>query len=130
MLKTRSRGEIAQLKVQLACAERNFLYGLPQTSECFYDILIDDCKNKKVYRAQIKFCNRKGKNKQNLQLRLDNKGSKRIYYTKSMVDWVLVYVSEKDIILKYEHEHFHRKTTITINLVDKNSRFYYEKFIW
>lgn len=128
MLKSRNKGEIAMLQVQLAAAHKNYLISLPSSQESYYDILID-IKNK-IVRAQVKFCNRKSKNKENLELRLDNKDSKRIFYTKTSVDWILVFLPIKNVILKYEQDKFHRRKTIAINLTDKNSPFFYKNFIW
>lgn len=129
MLKSRSKGEIAMLQVQLAAANKNYLISLPSSQESYYDILID-IKNK-IIRAQVKFCNRKrSKNKDNLELRLDSKKSKRIFYTKTMIDWILVFLPQKNVILKYEQEHFHKKKTITINLLDKQSKWFYGNYIW
>lgn len=125
-LSTRSRGQIAQLKVELECSKRNYIISRPSI-DCYYDILID-IKNT-IIRSQIKYCNRK-RSENGLSLRLDGKGSKRIFYTKTMIDWILVFVPTKDVILKYEKKHFHRKKTIYINLTNKKSEYYYEKFLW
>ena len=44
-LRSCSKGEIAQLKVQLMAANKNYLCSLPTNGESSYDILLDDGKN-------------------------------------------------------------------------------------
>ena len=126
MLKTRSKCDIALLKVQLAAADKDFRCSKPTNDECFYDLVIDS--HKKIWRAQVKYCNHVDKN--NFQLRLDNKKSKRIFYSKSLIDIVLVYLSSKDVVLKYDQKLFHKKRRITINVNDPKSEWHYLKFLW
>ena len=122
-----SKGEIAQLKVQIRAAEKNLISSIPQT-EVQYDIILDDNINKKIYRAQIKFCDRKHGN--NLQLNLCDTDGKRNHYTSDDIDILLVFLSKVDKILIYNSKKFHKKTSIQINLNDKKSPHYFEKYIW
>lgn len=132
MLKSRSKGEIAVLKVQLRCYEKNLVVSLPTNNEIYYDIIIDNPNNAtELKRAQIKYCNRKSSdNKKNLELILGDKKSKRIYYLKTDIQWILVYIPQLDVVLKYEQKQFHRKKTIQINLTNPSSIWYYKKYIW
>lgn len=127
MLNSRNKGEIGQLKIQIRAAELNLIASIP-TTEVYYDIIVDDYKTKDIKRSQIKYCNRLHGN--NLELRLDNKKSKRIFYRHTDIDWLLVFLPSKNVILKYEKQHFHRKKRLTINLNDENSEWYYKNFIW
>jgi hypothetical protein len=127
MLNSRTKGEIGQLKIQLRAAELNLISSIP-TTEVYYDLILDNYKTKEIYRAQIKYCNRKhGKN---LEIRLDNRSSKRIFYRHTDINWLLIFIPAKDVILKYEKKYFHRKSRIDINLVDPKSKWYYKNFIW
>lgn len=127
-LTSRAKGQIAILKVQLRANHKDLLVSVPIDQELYYDLILDGYKSKKIIRAQVKYCNRKNGN--NLELNLGNKKSKRIYYSKSDIDWILCYLPQKDVILKFEQCHFHRKKTITINLNNPKSEWYFEKFIW
>lgn len=127
-LSSKSRGQIAQLKIELESANRGYVISRPSV-DCYYDVLIDTVKS--IIRCQIKYCNRRSSsNKANLELRLDNHGTKRIFYSKTMVDYIFVYLPQKDIILKYEQKQFHRKKTIQINLTNPSSKWHFSKFIW
>lgn len=122
------RGEIAQLRVQEVAARKGYLVSIPST-EIRYDIIIDI--NGNLLRGQIKNCNRKSSDGVNLEVKLYNKkrnGGKP--YTKDQIDLLLVYVSKLDRVLCFGPEIFHEKKTITINLTNKNSKYYWEKFKW
>lgn len=128
-LNSRSKGEIACLKVQIRIYEKNLVPNFPDSNELCYDVIIDDPKNSsKLARCQIKYCNRLHGN--NLELRLDNKKSKRIHYSKTNIKYLLVYLPSKDVVLKYEKQHFHHKSRLTINLNDASSLWFYKNFIW
>jgi hypothetical protein len=127
MLNTSFKGEIAQLKVMLRATEKNYMVSRPNT-DCHYDLVIDTGK---LTRVQIKYCNRKSHGRESqLELRLDNTESNRKYYDRKDIDIILVYVPKIEKILMFESKRFHRKKTIHINLANKNSKHYYEKFIW
>jgi hypothetical protein len=128
-LSSRSKGEIASLKVQIKIYEKNLVPNFPDNNELYYDVIIDDpLDSSKLARCQIKYCNRLHGN--NLELRLDNQRTKRIHYLKTDIKYLLVYIPKFDKVLKYEQEHFHRKKRLTINLNEVDSPWYYEKFIW
>jgi len=128
-LSSRSKGEIACLKVQIKIYEKNLVPNYPDSNELYYDIIIDDPKDsRKLARCQIKYCNRL--HGQNLELRLDNKKSKRVHYLKTDIKYLLVYVAQKDVVLKYEQKFFHRKKQIQINLNDEKSPWFFRKFLW
>lgn len=130
MLNSRTKGEIGQLKIQIRAAELNLIASVP-TTEVYYDLILDDYKTKEIYRAQIKYCHRKSSsNKNNLELGLGSSRSKRIFYKRTDINWILVYLPSKDLILKYEQQHFHRKKFLTINLTNPSSKWYFEKYIW
>ena len=130
-LLTRTRGQIAVLKVQLKATELGWLVNVPLNNEIYYDLVLDNFKSKELKRVQIKYCNRRtSRNKNNLELNLTSRCSKRIFYKKTDIDWILVFIPEKDVVLKYEQEHFHRKKTLTINLVDKDSVYHYGRYVW
>ena len=77
-LLSRSKGQIALLKVQLKLYEKNLVAAIPTNNEIFYDIIIDNPRNsKEMVRAQIKFCNRKKGT--NLELRLDNSANHKTF---------------------------------------------------
>lgn len=127
MLNSRSKGEIGQLKIQIRAAELNLIASIP-TTEVYYDLILDDFSTKNIKRAQIKWCNRLHGN--NLELRLDSHKSKRIFYKHTDIDWLLVFLPQKNVILKYEKQHFHRKSRLTINLNDVKSPYHFSRFIW
>jgi len=129
-LSSRSRGQIAVLKVQLRACEKEWLCNIPINNEIYYDLILDHFKTKEIVRVQIKYCNRRVSTNKNLELRLDNKRSKRIYYKDTDINWILVYVPKIDKILKYEKPHFHRKKSLTINLDKVDSPWHYSKFVW
>jgi hypothetical protein len=130
LLKTHSKGQIAVLKVQLRCYEKNLICSLPTNNEIYYDLILDDYLTKEISRVQIKYCNRKHSGSKNLELNLNSPNSKRIYYQHTDIDLILVYLPCKEVILKYEKQHFHRKKQLTINLNDEKSKWYYKNFIW
>ncbi len=128
-LLSRSKGEIAMLKVQLKAHEKNLVCSLPSNNELYYDLIIDNPQNARgLQRVQVKYCNRKHGN--NIELMLGNPRSKRIHYLKSDVNTILVYLVSKDIVLKYDQKHFHRKKQLQINLNNSKSKWFYKKFIW
>jgi PD-(D/E)XK endonuclease len=128
-LSSRSKGEIAFLKVQIKIYEKNLVPNFPDSNELYYDLILDDPKDSsKLARCQIKYCNRLHGN--NLELRLDDKKSKRIHYLKTDIKYLLVYIPKVDKVLKYEQEHFHRKKRLTINLINVKSKWHYERFLW
>ncbi|MDO8610077.1 MAG: group I intron-associated PD-(D/E)XK endonuclease [bacterium] len=128
MLNSRSKGEIGQLKIQIRATELGAICSVP-TTEVYYDLILDfKHKHKNILRSQIKYCNRlHGKN---LEIRLDNSSSKRIFYQHTDIDLLLIYLPQKDVVLKYEKQHFHRKKTIQINLINSKSKWYYKHFEW
>lgn len=125
-LSTRSKGEIAQLKVQLVAAGKNLPCSLPFNVDSFYDLLLDD--KGKISRVQIKYCNRK--HDDHLELRLDSPRSNRKHYSNKDVDLLLVFLPSKDVVLAYGPKKFHKKKVIQINLKDPNSKHYYKNYIW
>jgi len=126
-LSSSSKGQVAQLEVELCAYRKGYFTSRPQT-DLEYDLVIDT--HKELIRAQIKFCNRKRHNNDNLELNLYNKNSNRLYYSNKNVDIILVYVPEVDKVLAYNSDKFHKRKTISINLTDKSSSFYYERYIW
>lgn len=130
-LSSKNKGEIAQLKIQLEAARRNIISSIP-TTEVSYDILLDSRNN--IKRAQIKYCNGvDNKNKNCLRINLCDYGktkSKRKYYTSYEIDILLVFVPKLNRILAYNPVFFHKRKRIYINLKDKNSKYYWKKFIW
>lgn len=121
------KGEIGQLKIEIRAAEKGFLVSRPSVGSANYDIVLDD--GKLLYKAQIKYCNCfKGKN--TLQLKLGGCTMNRDYYTKDDFDLLLVYLPINDKILMYNSDSFHKRSLIHINLKDKTSVNYWEKFIW
>lgn len=131
MNKSSSKGEYAQMKIQLKAAEKGFAVSVPTTNEK-YDLVIDN--NSKLLRTQIKYCNRKSSGKKNngrLELRLDGgTHNNRKYYTNNDIDLLLVYIPCIDKILHYSSESFHEKKTLYINLNNKKSKHYWGNFIW
>lgn len=128
-LLSRSKGEIAMLKVQLKIHEKNLVCSIPTNNELYYDLIIDNPNNSgEIARAQVKYCNRM--HEKHLQLRLDSNNSKRIFYRSTDIDIVLVYIPKLDVILKYEKKHFHRRKRIQINLDNPKSKWHYKRYIW
>jgi hypothetical protein len=126
ILSNLSRGEIAQLKVQIAAAHKEIIFSIP-TTEVRYDGVLDI--HGTILRAQIKYCDRKSK-KDCLELQLFNKSQNKKSYTKESIDILLVYVPQVDRILAFYPEVFHDKKTITINLKDKTSKWFWENYKW
>ncbi len=128
---SRSKGIIAQLKVELAAAQKNLPVSIPTNPDSNYDILVDS--GGVISRAQIKYCNRahSGNSKDYLlELRLDNKAAHRKYYNKKDIDILLVFLPKLDIILKYGPDKFHKKKQIHINLKNEKSPHYFGKYLW
>ena len=128
-LSNRSKGQIAALKVQLRACEKEMLINIPSNNDIHYDVILDNYKTKQIIRAQIKFCNRLH-GKKNLELRLDSRTTKRIFYRYTDIDLLLVYIPKKDVVLSYGKKFFHRKKRLEINLSNPNSKWFYKNFIW
>ena len=127
-LHSRSKGKIAELKIELAATQKGYIVSHPHV-DCYYDLILDPgTKKSDIFRAQIKYCNRLHGN--NLELRLDSRNGKRLHYSGSWIDVILVYVPKIDRILIYNQKHFHKKNRLTINLNNKNSKWYYERYLW
>ena len=127
-LNSSQKGQIAQLKCQLEANLRGYICSLPTTPQNF-DVLLT--KNQETIRTQIKYCNcLERKNKKRLRLKLGGSTFNRKYYTKNNFDMLLVYVPSVDKILAYHASSFHKRATILINLKDKRSINYFEKYIW
>jgi hypothetical protein len=127
-LKNYSKGQIAQLKIQLMAAKKNLLCSLPTVGATRYDLIMDNKGT--LSRTQIKYCNRKASRVKNcLELQLYNKAF-RNFYSRSEIDLLLVFIPKLDIILKFEADEFHKRKTIFIHLTDEKSNFYYKNFIW
>ncbi len=127
---SRSKGQLAQLKVQIMAMNKNYSCSIPTNAESPYDIIIDNNKGI-ISRAQIKYCNRKSSRSKNaLELALFNTDSKRKHYLKENIDLLLVFLPRCDSILCYEPKFFHRKSRIQINLTNKQSKWYYKKYLW
>jgi hypothetical protein len=127
MLLSRSKGSIAELKIQIAAHEKNYTISKPVWDYLPYDLVIDT--GKKLLRTQIKYCNKKdGKNLVLAINKYDVK--KRKKYTATEIDLLLVYCPAVDAILAFNNKIFHNKERLTININDENSEFFYKKFIW
>ena len=126
ILSSLSRGEIAQLKVQIAAAHKEIIFSIP-TTEVRYDGILDI--QGAILRAQIKYCDRKS-GKDCLELQLFNRSKNKKSYTKESIDILLVYVPQVDRILAFYPEVFHDKKTITINLTDSKSKWFWENYKW
>lgn len=96
-----------------------------------YDLVIDTDKER--LRAQIKYCSRLNKNRKNhlsIPLSKNSKGNICRGYSKNEIDILLVFVPQINNILCFSAKKFHKKSVLTINLKHKNSKNYYENFIW
>jgi hypothetical protein len=128
ILSSLSRGEIAQLKVQLAAAHKGLTVSIP-TTEVRFDAIIEE--NGLLSRCQIKYCSRKATRKEGvLELQLHNAKYGKKSYSKQDIDKLLVYCPQVDRILSFGPEIFHDKKTITINLTDKKSKWWWENYKW
>jgi len=127
ILSNLSRGEIAQLKVQLAAAHKQLTVSIP-TTEVRFDAIIEE--NSKLFRAQIKYCDRKTKKNGVLELQLYNRKQNKKCYSKDDIDQLLVYVPQVDRILSFGPDIFHNKKTITINIKDSNNKWFWENYKW
>jgi hypothetical protein len=127
-LSTKAKGQIAQLKVELRAAQLDYSIARPST-DCSYDLIIDT--GVILIRTQIKYCDRRASHSPtNLELRLDDKKSKREYYQSHHIDAVMVYVPKVDSVLFFNASKFHKKKTVYINLKDQKSKFFWKKFKW
>lgn len=123
-------GQIGQLKVELEASKKGLTSSLP-TLPVRYDILLDD--GKKIYKAQIKYCNNKSKrvkDKDWLLLNLERKHLHSKSYNNKEIDLLLVYLPCIDKILAFPPKLFHNVPRIYINIRNKNSTCYWEKFVW
>jgi hypothetical protein len=126
-LATCFKGIKAQLRVELAAAEKGYLVSIPTSHSCIYDILLDD--GKKIKKCQIKYCNRIG-HRDHLEVPLFNQASKRKFYKRTDIDILFVYIPIHDVILKYNSHFFDKKGTFPINLKNKESKYFWKKYIW
>lgn len=124
MLKSKSKGAIAELKVQIAAHEKNFTVSKPISDYLPYDLIIDN--GKKLLRTQIKYCNRRHGN--NLELLLFDKQNG--LYTSDEIDLLLVYCPAVDQILSFKQKDFHNKKQIQINIKNPKSKKYYSNYLW
>lgn len=123
-----SKGQLALLKVQLKAAQKDIECYLPTNNEGAVDLILKEKNN--LIKCQIKYCNRKGFRKNTLKLALDNKHSKRKFYSSKNIDIILVFIPKLDVILKYDGETFHKRSYIDIHLKNEKSKHYYGKYVW
>lgn len=130
---TRTKGQIAQLIVELEATKRNYIVSLPTTA-VRYDAILDD--GKKAYKAQIKYLTRKKGGRPNARSlclysrRRAYNISKHKTYSRDEIDLLLVYLPEINEILCFTPKYFHGKRVIEINLVNPTTPSYYKNFIW
>lgn len=125
-LKSQQLGQIGQLKVEIEAAKRGIITSVP-TIPARYDLILE--KNGKIMRAQVKYCDYKHKRGDRYQLILSRKKDNRQPYKRSEIDILLVYYPAFDKILAFPPKMFHNVINIYVGL-KKNSKYYYEKFIW
>lgn len=125
-LTCRSKGQIAELKVQFAANLKNYTISKPLSNDLRYDFIIDD--GVKLHRVQVKYLNRK--NKKNFELLLARKHQKTNPYKSAEIDLLLVYFENKDVILHFPPSIFHNLKKLTVNITNPKSKYYYENFIW
>ena len=130
-MNTESRGQTASLKVQLKAAELDFICSLP-TTPARYDVLLD--KNGKIFRCQIKYCNRSSSScDKSIEVDLSKtiKGE-RVGYTSKEIDVLLVYVPRIEEVLWVPKEVFHGKMSLKIKLEKTLAKHgtMARKFIW
>jgi len=126
-LDTMSKGEEAQLRIELFCAQKNIIV-LKPTLQLRFDLVL--YINNKFYRSQVKFLNRLS-GKDHLELRIEDKRYKnKKCYTNKEIDLLLIYVPKIDSILCLKGKDFHNKKTLYFNLTNPKSPRYYKKFLW
>ena len=128
-LNVSSKCQIGQLKAELRANELGYTVSRP-TFDLRYDMILDDSKGN-LYRTQVKYCNNEyinsdGKQRDDI-LRLELKGNE---YSNDQIDLLLIFCPKIDKILAYGPKQFHNKKRIKIYLKNKNSKHFYEKYLW
>lgn len=108
MNKTHQKGEIAELKFQLECVNKNYtLSKSPQ--DCAYDYVLD--KNNSLYRVQVKYRSFTKNKTVSISCVNSNKYNNRIY-NKNSVDLFAIYISNIDKIALIPISCFNKSRTI------------------
>jgi len=110
----KQKGEIAELKVQLAAMEKGWVSSKP-TCTARYDLILDD--GKQLYRTQVKYAGAVAQKCQGAVHFSSNNGPHSpVAYVKDEIDLVLVYIPQIDQIVQILPEEFHGKTAFQIRL--------------
>lgn len=128
---------LAELKVRERALELGVTISTPTDVSARYDAIIDD--GNRLYRAQIKFCDRSGGSEGALQIELTSyhRSSKlaSVGYTEKEIDVLLLYVPRLDKILWLGPEIFSGKQAIQIRIApSKNGQtkgcLFAENYVW
>ncbi len=90
-MKSRDKGHLGVLKVELRAIEKGWIVSRPTHDDCRYDLVLDD--GARLYRAQVKYSGTKSSNSENsipVKLnRVGNKGQSLGGYQAEDVDVIL-----------------------------------------
>lgn len=131
---TNSKGELAQLKVEIRAIEKGIIVSKPTRHESRYDCVLDE--NGKLLRAQVKYASgadSKTDSSVRVELRKIHKNHS-LTYSSSEIDVLLVYVPRIDRVLVFGPKHFDGKSCINVRMEKpKNNQAnvnWYEDFLW
>ena len=112
MFVTHSKGEVAQLHVELRAAEKGITVSRP-TTEARYDLLLD--LDGVIEKAQVKYAGYWRNDAVQVDLRRDTRNNKvKKTYKRDEVDAVYVYIPDKGKIYKLGPDIFDGRTTLNI----------------
>lgn len=136
-LSTNKKGMLAELKVQQRAMELGVHVSIPTDPSARYDAILDD--GQRLYRAQIKYCDRRGGSDGAIQIELTSyhRSGKLSSsgYTADEIDILLLYVPRWDKILWLGPEIFLGRQAIQIRLeLSKNGQtkgcLFAKDYIW
>lgn len=111
------KAEIARLKVEARALELGFICSRPVVEGTRYDCIID--MDGRLYRAQIKYCDRRSRNcagAVSVLLKSSNKQGAARCYSEGEIDILLVYLPTIDRVCLFPKEVFCGKTGLNIRL--------------
>lgn len=117
-LGTYQKGLLAELKVRQRALELGTTVSIPVDASARYDAILDD--GQRLYRAQIKYCDRGGGSDGAIQVELtsSHRSGKlaSVEYTEREIDVLLLYVPRLDKILWLGPEVFSERHAVQIRI--------------
>lgn len=113
-MNTKQKGDVGELRVALAAAEKGWVCSKP-LSTARYDLVLDD--GQRLYRVQVKYVDAEPpKAKGSVYTVFGNGPDAPQSYTRNEIDVVIAYVPKIDKLIWIEPEFFEGKTGLYIRL--------------